>query len=111
MNRTLRHALLLAFAVSVSSAPAFAQKKAEPAAKADSATVATVNGKAIPNARANALVAGQAAQGQPDSPELRKAVREELIRREDPDPGIHQEGLRQEARNTRSDGPRPSAVY
>ena len=82
MNRTLRHALLLAFAVSVSSAPAFAQKKAEPAAKADSATVATVNGKAIPNARANALVAGQAAQGQPDSPELRKAVREELIRRE-----------------------------
>ena len=82
MNRTLRHALLLAFAVSVSTAPAFAQKKAEPAAKADSSTVATVNGKAIPNARANALVAGQAAQGQPDTPELRKAVREELIRRE-----------------------------
>lgn len=82
MNRILRHALLLAFAVSVSSVPAFAQKKAEPAAKADSATFATVNGKAIPRTRAAALLAGQAAQGQPDSPELRKAVSEELIRRE-----------------------------
>ena len=82
MNRTLRHALLLAFAVSVSPAPAFAQKKAEPAAKADSATFVTVNGKAIPKARADALIAGQAAQGQPDSPELRKAVTEELVRRE-----------------------------
>ena len=79
MNRTLRHALLLAFAVSVSAAPAFAQKKAE---KADSATFATVNGKAIPKVRADALIAGQAAQGQPDSPELRKAVTEELVRRE-----------------------------
>lgn len=75
MNRTLRHALLLAFAVSVSAAPAFAQKK-------DSATFVTVNGKAIPKVRADALIAGQAAQGQPDSPELRKAVTEELVRRE-----------------------------
>jgi peptidyl-prolyl cis-trans isomerase C len=75
MNRTLRHAILLAFAVSVSAAPAFAQKK-------DSATFATVNGKAIPKVRADALIAGQAAQGQPDSPELRKAVTEELVRRE-----------------------------
>ena len=82
MTRTLRHALLLAFAVSVSSAPAFAQKKAEPGAKGDSATFATVNGKTIPKARADALIAGQAAQGQPDSPELRKAVMEELVRRE-----------------------------
>ncbi|MDP1734153.1 MAG: peptidylprolyl isomerase [Sulfuritalea sp.] len=79
MNRTLRHAILLAFAVSVSAAPSFAQKKSE---KADSATFATVNGKAIPKVRADALIAGQAAQGQPDSPELRKAVTEELVRRE-----------------------------
>lgn len=78
MNRTLRHAILLAFAVSVSAAPAFAQKKD----KAESATFATVNGKAIPKNRADALIAGQAAQGQPDSPELRKAVAEELVRRE-----------------------------
>ena len=76
MNRTFRHALLLAFAVSVGATPALAQKKAE------SATFATVNGKAIPKLRADALIAGQAAQGQPDSPELRKAVMEELVRRE-----------------------------
>ncbi len=78
MNRTLRHAILLAFAVSVSAAPALAQKKD----KADSTVFATVNGKAIPKVRADALITGQAAQGQPDSPELRKAVTEELVRRE-----------------------------
>ncbi len=78
MNSTLRHAILLAFAVSVSAAPAFAQKKD----KAESSTFVTVNGKAIPKIRADALIAGQAAQGQPDSPELRKAVTEELVRRE-----------------------------
>jgi peptidyl-prolyl cis-trans isomerase C len=82
MTRTLRHILLLAFAVSVSSTPAFAQKKAEAAPKADAANFATVNGKGIPKTRADALIAGQAAQGQPDSPELRKAVMEELVRRE-----------------------------
>jgi peptidyl-prolyl cis-trans isomerase C len=77
MNRTLRHALLLGLAATVSQLPALAQKKD----KADS-TFATVNGKAIPKVRADALIAGQAAQGQPDSPELRKAVTEELVRRE-----------------------------
>ena len=75
MNRTLRHALLLAFAVSVSAAPALAQKKD----KAESAKVATVNGKAIPKIRADALIAGPLSQGQPDSPELRKAVMDQLI--------------------------------
>ena len=78
MNRTLLHAILLALAVAASAAPAFAQKKD----KAESSTFATVNGKAIPKIRADALIAGQAAQGQPDSPELRKAVTEELVRRE-----------------------------
>ena len=81
MNRTLRHALLLAFAVSVGAAPAFAEKKAKEA-KAESTTFVTVNGKAISKVRADALIAGQAAQGQPDSPDLRKAVTEELVRRE-----------------------------
>lgn len=75
MNRTLRQAILLAFAVSVSAAPAFAQKK-------DAGTFVTVNGKAVPKVRADALIAGQTAQGQPDSPDLRKAVTEELVRRE-----------------------------
>jgi hypothetical protein len=78
MNRTLRHAVLLAFAATIGATPALAQKKD----KADSATFATVNGKAVPKVRADALLAGQAAQGQPDSPELRKAVTEELVRRE-----------------------------
>jgi peptidyl-prolyl cis-trans isomerase C len=78
MNRTLCHALLLAFAVSLSTSPAFAEKKD----KAESTTSTTVNGKAIPKARADALIAGQIAQGQPDSPELRKNVTEELVRRE-----------------------------
>jgi len=48
----------------------------------DDAGAVTVNGKAIPKSRIDTLVAGQMAQGQPDSPELRNAVREELIRRE-----------------------------
>ena len=76
MNCNLRPAILLACAITLGAAPAFAQKKG------DSATFATVNGKAIPKVRADALIAGQAAQGQPDSPELRKAVTEELVRRE-----------------------------
>jgi peptidyl-prolyl cis-trans isomerase C len=50
--------------------PAFAQ------------TVATVNGTAIPQARADVLIAEQKAQGAPDSDQLRNAVKEELIRRE-----------------------------
>lgn len=41
-----------------------------------------VNGKTIPKSRVDTMIAGQMAQGQPDTPELRKAVREELARRE-----------------------------
>lgn len=76
MNRTLRHALLLAFAVSVGAAPALAQKKAE------STAFATVNGKAIPKIRADAMIAMQTNQGQPDSPEMRQAVKDALVRSE-----------------------------
>jgi peptidyl-prolyl cis-trans isomerase C len=46
------------------------------------APVATVNGSAIPAERAEAMVAEQRAQGTPDSEQLRKAVTEELVRRE-----------------------------
>lgn len=77
MNRTFRHALLLAFSASLTATPALAAKK-----EGDAAVFVTVNGKAIPKNRADALIAGQAAQGQPDSPELRSAVKEELVRRE-----------------------------
>jgi peptidyl-prolyl cis-trans isomerase C len=46
------------------------------------AVFATVNGKAIPESRADAMMAGPRAQGQPDSDDLRKAVRDNLIRLE-----------------------------
>ena len=42
----------------------------------------SVNGKTTPKSRIETLVSGQMAQGQPDTPELRKAVKEELVRRE-----------------------------
>ncbi|MDX8384932.1 MAG: peptidylprolyl isomerase [Gallionella sp.] len=46
---------------------------------ADENTVATVNGVAIPQARADLMVKMATAQGQADSPQLREAVRDELI--------------------------------
>ena len=75
MNRFLIRSSLVALAAVLVMAPAFA--------KEDSGkTIATVNGKAIPKTRADALIAAQTAHGQADTPELQKAVREELIRRE-----------------------------
>lgn len=44
--------------------------------------VATVNGTAIPQSLSNLLVGERVAQGAKDTPELRNAVREELIQRE-----------------------------
>jgi peptidyl-prolyl cis-trans isomerase C len=44
--------------------------------------IAVVNGKPVPSARADALVKQLAAQGQADTPQLRAAVKEELINRE-----------------------------
>jgi peptidyl-prolyl cis-trans isomerase C len=55
---------------------------ATPALAQSAKPVATVNGTAIPQARAEAFINEQKAQGAPDNEELRKAVREELIRRE-----------------------------
>ena len=46
------------------------------------AAVATVNGTAIPQSLANLLVAERVSQGAKDTPELRNAIREELIQRE-----------------------------
>lgn len=73
MNRTLIAASVIALSAAI-SVPALAKDAAKP--------FATVNGKPIPQARADALMAGQKAQGQPDSEQLRKAVFEELVRRE-----------------------------
>ena len=53
-----------------------------PAVAAKSGTLVTVNGVAISDNVANAFLAEQAAQGTPDTPELKSAIREELIRRE-----------------------------
>ena len=49
--------------------PAFAEDK----------SAAMVNGISIPQARIDLRVKAAAAQGQPDSPELRKAIREDMI--------------------------------
>jgi peptidyl-prolyl cis-trans isomerase C len=73
MNRKLLAAALIALFASAAPA-AYAADSSE--------TVATVNGKVIPKARADALLAGQFAQGKEDTEELRKAVKEELVRRE-----------------------------
>jgi len=51
-------------------------------AMAAGSTYVTVNGVAIPQSLADIFIAEQKAQGAPDTPELKKAVREELIRRE-----------------------------
>lgn len=67
MKRSVLPLVLLAFA----SVTALA---ADPIAK--------VNGKPIPASRADVLIASQQAQGHAKTPELEKAVKEELIRRE-----------------------------
>lgn len=58
-------AILSALAIN----PAFAQEK----------SVALVNGISIPQERLDLRVKAATVQGQPDSPELRKAIREEMI--------------------------------
>ncbi|GLU35632.1 peptidylprolyl isomerase [Trinickia caryophylli] len=65
-KKTRLWVLLAAFA----AAPAFAQN------------IAVVNGSPIPKSRADALIAQLAQQGQPDSPQLQQAVRDELVNRE-----------------------------
>jgi peptidyl-prolyl cis-trans isomerase C len=63
-------ATLLLALIAVVATPAFAQN------------VATVNGKAIPAAQMEAAVKQAAAQGQPDSPQLRDMIKKSLIGRE-----------------------------
>ena len=63
-------ATLLLALIAVAASPAFAQN------------VATVNGKAIPAAQMDAALKQAAAQGQPDSPQLREMIKKSLIGRE-----------------------------
>jgi peptidyl-prolyl cis-trans isomerase C len=68
---TFKPARLLLALLAVAAMPAFAQN------------LAVVNGKAIPSSRADAVVKQVVAQGQqPDSPQLRDAVKKDLIARE-----------------------------
>ena len=68
---TFKPARLLLALIAVISAPAFAQN------------LAVVNGKAIPTSRVDAIVKQVVAQGQgQDSPQLREAIKRDLIARE-----------------------------
>jgi peptidyl-prolyl cis-trans isomerase C len=68
---TFKPARLLLALIAVASAPAFAQN------------IAVVNGKGIPTSRVDAIVKQVVAQGQQaDSPQLRDAIKKELIGRE-----------------------------
>jgi peptidyl-prolyl cis-trans isomerase C len=68
---TFKPARLLFALIAVAVAPAFAQN------------LAVVNGKAIPSSRAEAVVKQVVEQGQqPDSPQLREAIKKDLIARE-----------------------------
>jgi peptidyl-prolyl cis-trans isomerase C len=73
--------LLAAVALALPTAGALAQTpKGDPASAG--ARVATVNGVAIPKARADVIVKAQAARGVPDSEGMRAEVRDLLIARE-----------------------------
>lgn len=67
---TLKPARLLMALVAAVALPAFAQN------------LAVVNGKPVPSSRADAMIKQLATQGQPDTPQLRAMVKEELINRE-----------------------------
>ncbi|MEC5218614.1 peptidyl-prolyl cis-trans isomerase C [Actimicrobium sp. GrIS 1.19] len=67
---TFKPARLLVLLLAAAALPVMAQN------------LAVVNGKAIPSSRADLMVKQAATQGQADTPELRKIVKEELINRE-----------------------------
>ncbi|MEB0133850.1 peptidylprolyl isomerase [Actimicrobium sp. CCC2.4] len=67
---TFKPARLLVVLLAMAALPAVAQN------------LAVVNGKSIPSSRADLMVKQAATQGQADTPELRKMVKEELINRE-----------------------------
>lgn len=66
----LKSPRLWAVAAALAAAPAFAQN------------IAVVNCTPIPKSRADAMVSQLVQQGQPDSPQLQAAVRQELVNRE-----------------------------
>lgn len=79
MLQSLRITLLAAALLATGVTTAQDKPAAKPPA---SGGTVTVNGQAIPASRFDALLRQAAAQGQPDSPQLRDAVKQELINRE-----------------------------
>lgn len=71
MTRTPLKIAAIALTAALMAAPALAKTSA-----------GTVNGKPIPQNQIDFFIDAQKAQGRPDTPELRNAVREEIIRRE-----------------------------
>ena len=67
------------------------------AAYAESKSAATVNGVAIPQSRLDMRVKAAMAQGQPDSPDLRNAIRDELINIEVLAQAANKKGLNKQA--------------
>jgi len=67
---TVKSARLLMLLAAVAALPVMAQN------------IAVVNGKPVPSSRADTMVKQLSAQGQPDSPQLRDMVKQELINRE-----------------------------
>jgi peptidyl-prolyl cis-trans isomerase C len=66
----LKPARLLTILLATAAIPALAQN------------LAVVNGKPVPSSRADVMIKQLTAQGQPDSPQLREMVKQELINRE-----------------------------
>ena len=87
---TRRWLICLAVA-SASATSALAQSKPAAVAQKPTGSVAVVNGAAITQSQFDRALANSVAQGQRDSPELRQAIREELIARE----VLSQEAVRQ----------------
>lgn len=89
-------ALTTALAAMLNAAPAYAQDASKAAGKAAppvpsaltapppgaAGPIATVNGVVIPRQRGDLLMRERVQQGQPDNPQVRTAVRDELVNRE-----------------------------
>ena len=82
MHKIFQLAAALAVGASMSLAAAAADNKKAPTSSAAPAAFVKVNGVSVPQNLADAFIGEQMAKGAQDSPELRNAVREELIRRE-----------------------------
>src|SRR5262245_5982543 len=81
--RMLAAALLAApMLVSAQALPSKEPAKAPAKKGGGPAAIATVNGVAIPRARAEALMTQQRARGAPDNDQMRAQIREELVNRE-----------------------------